>query len=304
MSAESQSYWKRYYVVESDADEIERNLKTTHFISNGRNFELIHFGQDKTAPNILISPGSAGHSYIFAELGFRMHQRGYNVFVMPKHGGSSITKLMGRHKDALDHLLNTFNNRVGVFAEGFGGYAIFYLALANGPMKSVVYQNAPAILTEKRFQESWMKGGGSAQRRKVTLPFAKFLGKIFPNLPVPIWLYLDFKEMVDTKEENRQIEKPRIERFAKDPDFDRWYPLSAIMSLVLTPPPNPLSELKIPTMFLVPKRGFYPSYEKYLFNRLPYIEKKLVEVDGGVFWMCSHPKTASKVICDWFDKTI
>ncbi len=68
--------------------------------------------------------------------------------------------------------------------------------------------------------------------------------------------------MVDTKEENRRIEASRIERFLDDPDFDRRYPLSAIMSLVLTPPPNPLSELKIPTMFLIPIRGFYPSYEK------------------------------------------
>lgn len=110
--------------------------------------------------------------------------------------------------------------------------------------------------------------------------------------------------MVDTKEENRRIEEPMVRSFDADPDFDRRYPLSAIMSLVSTSPPKPLSELKIPTMFLVPVRGFFPSYFKDLFNRLPAIEKVLVEVDGGVFWMLSHPNDAAKVICGWFAKTL
>ena len=109
---------------------------------------------------------------------------------------------------------------------------------------------------------------------------------------------------MDTKEDSRKIEEPLIKRFLEDPDFDRWYPLSAVMSLVTTPPPKPLSELNIPTMFLVPVRGFKPDYEKDLFLRLPEINKKLVEVDGGVFWMCSHPGQAAKVICDWFDETV
>ena len=76
------------------------------------------------------------------------------------------------------------------------------------------------------------------------------------------------------------------------------------MSLVSTRPPKPLSELRIPTMFLVPVRGFFPSHLKDLFTQLPAIEKRLVEVDGGVFWMLSHPNNAAKIICSWFHETL
>ena len=95
------------------------------------------------------------------------------------------------------------------------------------------------------------------------------------------------------------------EGYLRDPDFDRWYPLSAVVSLVSTPPPEPISELKTPTMFLVPVRGWSdPSYVRDLYNRLPPVKKRFVEVDGSVFWMNSHPKEAARVICEWFDETV
>ncbi len=298
-----QNYWEKYYVVEGDATVIAGAIKRAIFVSDGENYELIYFKKNESAPNILISPGSAGHAYVFAELGYDMHLRGYNVFIMPKHGGYPVNALMERHKDALKYISSNFNDRIGVFAEGLGGYAVFYLALAHGPMKSAAYQNAPAILTEKAFQEALMKGKGSAKRRKMLLPVARPLLKVFPRITLPIRLYLDFAEMVDAKEENQRIEAPSIKRYLEDPDFDRWYALAAILSLVSTLPPYPLSELTVPTMFLLPVRGFYPSYEKDLFSRLPAIKKRLLEVDGGVFWMCAHPQEAAKLICERFDET-
>lgn len=298
------AYWKKYYVSGTDADKIEKSIKLEKFLSEGESFDIVCFIKSKTTPNILISPGSAGHSYVFAELGYQMHIRGYNVFIMPKHGGVTITKLMQRHTDAIRFVAANYNNRIGVFAEGLGGYACFYLALANESMKSSVYMNAPVIMTEEKFRDAWMQGNGAAKRRRMILPLAKRLFKIFPKLKLPIRSYLDFKEMVDTKDESRKIEAPLIEAFLKDPDFDKRYPLSAIMSLVNTSPPKSLSELKVPTMFLVPKRGFFPSYEKGLYNRLPDIRKKIIEVDGSVFWMISHPYEAANIICQWFDETL
>lgn len=306
MSAESQSYWKRYYVIESDADEIERHLQMTSFTSSGRDFKLVYFENGKASPKILISPGEAGHSYVFAELGFRMQERGYNVFIMPKHGSSAtINDLVERHRDALTYITDNFGERIGVFAEGFGGYAAFYLALAHGPMKSAVYQNAPAILTEKGWLEAISGDTGTARRRKLILPFAKTLVKILPDMKLPIWVYLDFSKMIDTNEETREIEAPLVQKYLADPDFDRWKTLSAAISLVTTPPPNPLEELTIPTMFLVPTRGFTgPTYFRNLYKRLPPIKKKIIEVDGSVFWMVSHPKQAANIICEWFDETV
>lgn len=300
------SYWRNHYVLQTDADEIERNLRLTSFVSDANRFELPYFERDRNAPNILISPGSGGHSYVFAELGHQMHLRGYNVFIMPKQGGYTIDELVQRHGDALEHISSNFSDRTGVFGEGLGGFVAFYLALAHGQIRSAVYQNAPGLLTEKKFQETVMRGRGAAQRRKLIVPSARLLSKIAPRAKIPISLYLDFEELIDTKEENREVETHLVEEgYLRDPDFDRWYPLSAVISLVSTPPPNPISELKTPTMFLVPVRGWSdPSYVTDLYRRLPAIKKKLVEVDGSVFWMVSHPKEAAKVICEWFDETV
>lgn len=62
------NYWKDHYVVETDPDYIERNIRITHFVSESKNFKLIYFAKGKDSANILISPGSGGHCYVFAEL--------------------------------------------------------------------------------------------------------------------------------------------------------------------------------------------------------------------------------------------
>ena len=297
-------YWKEHYVVESSAIEIDSNIKYTSFNSGGKKYELVYFFKDIGAANILISPGSGGHAYVFAELGYQMHMKGYNVFIMPKHGGYTIQELMKRHDDALKQIAVEFNETIGVFAEGLGGYVAFYLSLTDNLMKSIVYQNAPVIATEKKFHDALMTGTGSAKRRRMMLPLAKLLFRISPKIKLPIRMYLDFKEMIDTKPENQRIERPLIDNFYKDSDFDKFYPLSAILSLVNTPPPRLLSTLKIPTMFIVPERGFFPDYQKDLYARLPEVKKKIVLVDGGVFWMLSHPREAAKIICDWFYETL
>jgi hypothetical protein len=298
-------YWKKRYVIQTDADRIEKTIKLETFLSGEEKFDLVSFKRNEGTPNILISPGSGGHSFVFAELGYQMYTRGYNVFIMPKHGGVTINELIHRHENALRYINTTYNNSTGVFAEGLGGYACFYLALANDSiMKSAAYMNAPVIMTEKTFMQAWKQGDGTAKRRKRIFPFVKLISKIFPKLKLPIRFYLDFKQMIDTEENNWRIEMPLVESFSEDPDFDKRYPLSAIVSLVNTDPPKAVSDLKVSTLFLVPSRGFFPSYEKDLYKRLPDIRKSLIEVDGSVFWMLSHPYEAAKIICEWFDSTI
>ncbi len=297
------NYWKRY-LVETDAEDMDANLKATGFGSGGEALELIRFEKGKGHPSILVSPGSGGHAYVFGELAYRMHARGYNVFIMPKHGGRTITDLVHRHEDALRSIARICNDRIGIFAEGLGGYASFYVALAHGPVRSIVRQNSPAILNEREFHDAMLQGKGSARRRRAILPLARILATVLPGLRLPISVYLDFRELGDSKEDNRRIEARIVEAYLRDPHFDRSYPLSAIVSLVLTPPTRSLAELETPTMFLVPVRGFVPSYGKGLLERLPPITKRLVEVDGGVFWMVSHPREAADVICDWFDETL
>lgn len=223
---------------------------------------------------------------------------------MPRHGGRTITELGRRHEAALRCIAERRNDRIGIFAEGLGGYVAFYLALAHAPVRSIICQNSPAALTEKQWHDALGEGRGAARRRKVLLPLGRAVVKLAPKLNLPISAYLDFRELVDTAEDSHRIEAPMVAAYRADPDFDRWYPLRAVMSLVLTPPPAPLEELTVPTMFLVPVRGLVPAYVEDLFERLPPIKKELVEVDGSVFWMVSHPREAAGIICDWFDQTL
>jgi hypothetical protein len=130
------------------------------------------------------------------------------------------------------------------------------------------------------------------------------LGRAFPRAKLPISTYLDFSELVDAKPENHEIEAQLIDSYRHDPGFDRRYSLSTVLSLVSTPPPAPLSALATPTLFIVPERGIAPSNVHDLFARLPPIRKKLVDVDGSVFWMVSHAPAAARLIAGWFDETV
>ena len=306
MTRPSRRYWKDHYVLETDADEIERRLTQTHFASGAKAYDLLTFVRGKSAPSILVSQGSGGHAYVFAELGYKLHVQGYNVFIMPKHGdGFTITALLQRHRDAASHICRTYNDRLGLFGEGLGSFVTFYLALAHGPVKSIVCQNGPAILTEPAFHTALMQGRGAGARRKRVLPFLRIAARLTPWMRLPISLYLDWTELIDTKDENREVERRLVGGYLMDPDFDRWYSLASIISQITTPPPQPLAALTTPTLFLVPLRGWSdPLYEHNLYERLPPITKRLVEVDGSVYWMLSHPTQAASTICRWFADTL
>lgn len=275
MALKDPTYWKDHYVVETDAAEIERDLRRMTFVSDGEESELVYFERGPARPNILVSQGSGGHAYVFAELAYLMYRRGYNVFVMPKHGGRPIAELLSRHADALACIADRYNGRIGVFAEGLGGFAVFYLALAQGAMKSLALQNAPAILTEESFHAAVLADGDMGARRRLILPPAKFLAKIAPQLRLPLTSYLDFEKLIDTDERSRGVETRLVkEGNLRDPDFDRWYPLRAIISLLTTPPPGALTGLTVPTLLLVARRGFAsPAYFRDLYDRLPPIKK-------------------------------
>lgn len=298
-----EQYWQQHYVVETDAEEIAAKLSHESFPSQHTMFPLVSFLAAKEDPCILVAIGSGGNSYIFAELAYWMNRRGYNVFIMPRNGGSTITQLMTRHQDAAGYLAARFATGIGAFAEGLGGLVTFYVALAGSPLQSLVLQNAPAILDEPEYLSAMMQGPGAAARRRRALnPLLRLLNRALPGLPVPINMYLGWKELIDPN--SRDVEERLVRNYLHDPDFDRTYPLSAVVSLISTPAPRPLSQLSTPTRLLLAQRGFMPAYFKNLFNRFPDITKSLIEVDGGAYWVLSHPKEAARLSCDWFDQTL
>jgi len=191
-----QSYWKQHYVLETDADEVEKHLQRTTFLSGAKRYDLMYFEACKDSPSVLISPGS-GPGHVFTELAYHIHGSGYNVFMMPNNGGYTVRELMPIHEDALQHIASHWNDRIGGYAEGMGGFVLFYLALMQSPMKSVALQNAPAILTEEQFRAGFSQGRGvgslarvMAKGRRAVLPLATALLKVVPGMRVPNrWLF-------------------------------------------------------------------------------------------------------------------
>ena len=162
-------YWMGHYVVATDPTEIQRRMSTVRFSSGFETLELVCFSHDRRAPNILVSQGSGGHAYVFAEFAYHLHQAGYNVFVMPKHGPHTVEQLLVRHQDAVRFIAAQFNDTVGVYSEGLGGYVSFYLALAHAPLGSIVCQNSPAIMTEQSYHQALMTDSGPWTNGSVSL---------------------------------------------------------------------------------------------------------------------------------------
>jgi pimeloyl-ACP methyl ester carboxylesterase len=274
-------YWRRYYVTSTDPTEIELALQDARVDTGAEKLELIYFLDAADAPNILISQGSGGHAYVFAELAYRVYLCGFNVFVMPKHGGRTVIQLVARHLQVLQYIKREFNDAIGLYGEGLGGYVAFYLALAHAPIVSLICQNAPAILTEPAYRQALVSDRGpwakSVRRRRTMLPLLRPLARVAPQLQIPVSSYLSWKDLIDTREDSRDIERRLVlDGYLKDPDFDRWYPLSAVLSLMTTPPPGPLEQLQTPTMFVVASEGPTREYIVNLYQRLPRVPKELI----------------------------
>ncbi len=183
MTTSESPFWQEHYVVETDPREVASAIGTTTFVARSGRLTLVTFQRGSGHPNILVSQGSGGHPYVFAELAYRLHHHGYNVFIMPRHGGRTVAELVRRHADALDHIARRFGERTAVFAEGLGGYAAFYLALAGGRLGSLALQNAPALLDEEKWRAAILGTRGAAGRRKRLLPILSRVARAFPLLP-------------------------------------------------------------------------------------------------------------------------
>jgi pimeloyl-ACP methyl ester carboxylesterase len=296
----SRDYWKKY-LWETDANQIERDLKQTTIRSRNINLSLKYFEKSQDAPNILWVVGTGCHSLYLAELGYHMHLRGFNTFGIDfqghgesdgERGDFTLSELVRNCIDATAYISNKYNRRVGAVGVSMGGFVTFYLGLSHSAIQSIACLN-PGIVTEKGFQDE-------VTRLRKAPPLASVVARLFPRIMIPTKRCVDFMGLAGTEE------KRHVETYLNDANVVRRYTLRAVMSLISTPPPSPLEELSVPTMFLAPVGDalMSVSYVRGLYDRLPDIKKKLVEVDGSHYWMSSHPREAAGVICDWFQETL
>lgn len=133
-----------------------------------------------------------------------------------------------------------------------------------------------AILTDPSYRRALLSEGGPWRRAVLRLrlmpPLAQRLAARAPGLKIPLWSYLPWRDLIDVREGVRETERALVvDGYLKDPDFDRWYPLDAVVSLLATPPPGRIQDLRAPTMFIVASEGPTPRYVTDLFAQLPDI---------------------------------
>lgn len=222
---------------------------------------------------------------------YRLRTFGYNVYIMPKHGVATVSQLVTRHRDALARIRATGCGRVAMYGGRPGRSRGLLWRPPGRIVGGVACENSPAILTEPEYRRSLLHDSGlwtkAARRRRWLLPLLGPLVRVFPRLPIPIAAYLPWTDLIDSRLGPREREERLVrEGYLQDPDFDRWYPLSAVMSLLTTPPPGRVEELMVPLMFTVAKDGPTPAYVESLFDHLPSHPKKLVRVDSSVSTGC------------------
>ena len=198
--------------------------------------------------------------------------------------------------DAVNYISKNFNGKIGVCGASLGGFVTLYLGLSDKKVKSIACQN-PTILNDKEWR-GMLDKKANGNLHNLELLLAMFSEKMFPTIT-----RINDDSFTETDLERKYFKKSFV-----DPNTQKDYTGRAILSQTTTPPPRPLKELKIPTMFLAPSNDtvLMPlSYLKSLKDRLPSnIKKRIVKVNGGHWWMHSHPEEAAKVLCDWFDETL
>lgn len=226
-----------------------RHFKTEYVQSDGFRLHLDVFESEKDNPVVIFIPGTSTYSMCFVELLFKLGNKGYNVigFDIRGHGRSegkrgdyTFQEILNDTMAVIHYAAKRFNENITVFGCSQGGIAAFYLAAMEPPfVKSVLCQNVADLcgsgLERLSRYPSLTKHGTPALRAA---------SKIFPRLPVPITFYLDLaKEKLTHFGDFKQF-------IYQDPLALRSVRLRALASLVSTPLPKPIEEIKIPVMIL------------------------------------------------------
>jgi beta-phosphoglucomutase len=220
----TRDYWKNY-LCETDAVEIERNLRQTTFKSRNLSLSLKYFEKSKYAPNILWVVGTGCYSLYLAELGYHMYLRGFNTFGIDfqGHGDSegergdfTLSELVRNCIDATAYISNKYKERVGAVGVSMGGFVTFYLGLSYSAVKSISCLN-PGIVTEKAFKDE-------VTRLRKAPPLAGVVARLFPGKMIPTERCVDFMGLAGTEGEKRHVVT-----YLNDPTVVRSYTLRAVI---------------------------------------------------------------------------
>lgn len=227
---------------------------------------------------VVFIPGTSVYALCYAELMYGLQQAGLNVVGFDprgqgqssgRRGDYTILEHVADARAACAYARSRFGGPVFVMGSSQGGIEAFYLAATDEPIAGVICHNLadlpdPDSLRLTRFGPGKRKergarienrGEGTASSKQETpkvmvlvarimVRALQFFARIFPNLPVPISLYLDLKK------EPMRVFGNAWEFIQQDPLCLRSITLRAMASIAGTPLPRPISEIKTPILEL------------------------------------------------------
>jgi alpha-beta hydrolase superfamily lysophospholipase len=206
----------------------------TVVVSGGAPIVLSVWRGEPGAPTVVFLPGTMTHPLFYAEFLDGLNQRGLSVVGVHYQGhgrsprlGSRLgwANLVANATDAVDWAADHLGGPVVLLGSSQGGVLAMAVAARNRRLALVAAHNVldpslPESLMVSRLP-GWLVGGYRPLRAALRLA-----ARIAPELPVPLWAYLDLDRVCGQPETRRRV--------LTDPLGLRAYPLGFLAELVTT----------------------------------------------------------------------
>jgi alpha-beta hydrolase superfamily lysophospholipase len=204
----------------------------TVVVSGGAPIVLSVWPGEPGAPTVVFLPGTMTHPLFYAEFLDGLNQRGLSVVGVHYQGhgksprvGSRLgwANLVANASDAVDWAADHLGGPVVLLGSSQGGVLAMAVAARNRRLALVAAHNVldpslPESLMVSRLP-GWLVGG-----YRPLLAALRLAARLAPELPVPVWAYLDLDRACGQPETRR--------RFLTDPLGLRCYPLGFLAELV------------------------------------------------------------------------
>lgn len=237
------------------------------------------FEAGKGKPTVVYIPGTSVYALFYIEIIHGLYRQGFNVVGFDPRGQGQSGGLRGDYtimehvadaKACVAYARERFQGPVFVMGSSQGGIEAFYLAAGDDPgVDGVICHNIADLTDPDSVRLSRFGPRGKVPRsvaissRGLTL-IIRTLARLFPRARVPIAAYLDLRS------EPMRVFGDAWEFILQDPLALQHITLRAVASLVSTPLPRPIEQIKTPTLVLHSSGDhiFPQDYIMRLYNRL------------------------------------
>jgi len=242
-------------------------LEETYIDVSGYRLHLNIGSFGKGAPTLVFIPGTSAYAQVYAQFGFDLLKRGFNVigFDPRGHGQSSgprgdytINGLVEDTMAVAKYARNRFGGKIVLSGSSQGGMAAFYAAAADDSLAAAVCHNIADLNGKDNIILSKIRPP------QFLVPVASFFMKLYGSYSIPISLYLNLtKEKFPDGTSAATLLK-------EDPLAVSWITFRALNSLMRTELSKPVEEIKVPIMLIhAEKDNIFPqAYVEGIYNRL------------------------------------